>query len=389
LEKDLIKIEAKESQPQTKILPILAKAAKAQRRAEKNAKRIELQEQLDALGGGDGESDDEVAAGMAGAPLAPAPAPAPALAGGGSGGLKRLPRLRGLATSAKTDGGVTLQITMVKNSTTKAKQPMYTLCAVDAGGQHIRGTRIGTAAPAWCAVGKFARVNGSVKAPSKWSPAGFSCELPPKDVTVEEMQPPQPVRNAFATEPPLPALTTGTELGTLATNSSANGFERSVNGLVNMVLVISGVGTTYQGTTCERFKTLGWTSTGQEVWLTVWEPPVDIAELLCDGARVLGESLKIGCHDGEISLSGRADNFTPVDRARCPTPSVRAPMDDFQPRALTEAAVVRFYKHHNATKLDDPEFIKGVMKMSDDDIRSECMRRYRAAPEPAGNRMSM
>ena len=192
-----------------------------------------------------------------------------------------------------------------------------------------------------------------------------------------------------ATDPPLPALTTGNELGALATTSSANGFERSVNGLVNMVLVISGVGTTYQGTTCERFKTLGWTSTGQEVWLTVWEPPVDIAELLCDGARVLGESLKIGCHDGEISLSGRADNFTPVDRARCPTPSVRAPMDDFQPRALTEAAVVRFYKHHNATKLDDPEFIKGVMKMSDDDIRSECMRRYRAAPEPAGNRMSM
>ena len=156
-----------------------------------------------------------------------------------------------------------------------------------------------------------------------------------------------------------------------------------------MVLVISGVGTTYQGTTCERFKTLGWTSTGQEVWLTIWEPPTDITELLCDGARVLGESLKIGCHDGEISLSGRAENFTSVGRARCPTLSERAPMDDFQPRALTEAAVVRFYKHHNATKLDDPEFIKGVMKMSDDDIRSECMRRYRAAPEPAGNRMSM
>ena len=105
----------------------------------------------------------------------------------------------------------------------------------------------------------------------------------------------------------LPALTTGTELGFLATTSSANGFEQSVNGLVNMVLVISGVGTTYQGTTCERFKTLGWTSTGQEVWLTVWEPPADITELLCDGARVLGESLKIGCHDGEISLSGRAE----------------------------------------------------------------------------------
>ena len=132
------------------------------------------------------------------------------------------------------------------------------------------------------------------------------------------------------------------------------------------------------------------------MWLTVWEPPADITELLCDGARVLGESLKIGCHDGEISLSGRAeitellcDGARLLDRARCPTPSVRAPMDDFQPRALTEAAVIRFYKQHNATKLDDPEFIKGVMKMSDDEIRSECMRRYRAAPEPAGNRMSM
>ena len=44
---------------------------------------------------------------------------------------------------------------------------------------------------------------------------------------------------------------------------------------------------------------------------------------------------------------------------------------------------------HNAAKLDDPEFIKSVMKMSDDEIRSACMRRYRAAPEPAGNSMSM
>ena len=32
-------------------------------------------------------------------------------------------------------------------------------------------------------------------------------------------------------------------------------------------------------------------------------------------------------------------------------------MDDFHPRklTLTEAAVIRFYKHHNAAKLDDPE----------------------------------
>ena len=104
---------------------------------------------------------------------------------------------------------------------------------------------------------------------------------------------------------------------------------------------------------------------------------------------MLGESLKLGCHDGEISLSGRAEKFTHVDRARCPTPAAREPMDDFQPRKLTEAAVIRFYKQHNAAKLDDPEFIKNVMKMSDDEIRSACMRLYRAAPEPAGNSMSM
>ena len=42
----------------------------------------------------------------------------------------------------------------------------------------------------------------------------------------------------------------------------------------------------------------------------IWEPPSDITDLLPDGARVLGESLKLGCHDGEISLSGRAENFT-------------------------------------------------------------------------------
>ena len=296
---------------------------------------------------------------------------------------------RKLATSAKTGGNVTLQITMAKNSKTKAGQPMYTLCAVDAAGQHIRGTRLGAEAPSWCVTGKFINVSGTIKSPSKWSPAGFICELPPKDVTVVATEPMQSVRNAFAAEPPLPALTTGTELSALATTSSATGFERSVTGLVNMVLVISGTGTTYQGNSCERYKTLGWTSTGQELWLTIWEPPSDINDLLPDGARVLGESLKIGCHDGEISLSGRAENFTPLDRARCPTPAAREPMDDFKPRMLTEAAVVRFYKQHNAVKLDDPEFIKSVMKMSDDEIRSACMQLYRAAPEPAGNRMSM
>ena len=104
---------------------------------------------------------------------------------------------------------------------------------------------------------------------------------------------------------------------------------------------------------------------------------------------MLGESLKLGCHDGQISLSGRAKNFTQIDRARCPTPAVREPMDDFQPRKLTEAAVIRFYKQHNAAKLDDPEFIKSVMKMSDNEIRIACMSRYRASPEATGNRMSM
>ena len=261
---------------------------------------------------------------------------------------------------------------------------MYTLCAVDAGGQHIRGTRIGSAAPAWCAVGKFIRVNGPVKR------APYACRLQLRAATEGRHRggdAAAAVRAQRLRHRACCALT-GTD-GLLATTSSANGFERSVTSLVNMVLVISGTGTMYQGTSCERFKTLGWTSTGQQLWLTIWEPPSDIAELLFDGARVLGESLELGCNDGELSLSARAENFTPVDRARCPTPAAREPMDDFQPRQLTETAVVRFYKQHNAAKLDDPEFIKGVMKMSDDEIRSECMRRYRAAPEPAGNRMSM
>ena len=38
----------------------------------------------------------------------------------------------------------------------------------------------------------------------------------------------------------LPALTTGTELGTLATTTSANGFERSVNGLFAGAPSVSG-----------------------------------------------------------------------------------------------------------------------------------------------------
>ena len=43
----------------------------------------------------------------------------------------------------------------------------------------------------------------------------------------------------------------------------------------------------------------------------------------------------------------------------------------------------------NHAVLREKRVIKSVMKMSDDEIRSACISRYRAAPEPAGNSMSM
>ena len=49
------------------------------------------------------------------------------------------------------------------------------------------------------------------------------------------------------------------------------------------------------------------------------------------------------------NLSGNADQFTAIDRERCPTPAEREIMDSFKPRELTEAVMSRFYmyKKHN------------------------------------------
>jgi len=101
------------------------------------------------------------------------------------------------------------------------------------------------------------------------------------------------------------------------------------------------------------------------------------------GARVFGENLSLGCHDGEVSLSGSPDQFSCVDRARCPTPAIREPMEPFKPRALTETVVRRFFLKHNKAKLEVPGFIANLMKLPDDEIRSKCQARYHATPEPA------
>ena len=85
------------------------------------------------------------------------------------------------------------------------------------------------------------------------------------------------------------------------------------------------------------------------------------------------------------NLSGNADQFTAIDRERCPTPAEREIMDSFKPRELTEAVMSRFYKKHNPKKLENPTFIAGIMKLSDGEIRSACKKRYHATP---GNRAS-
>ena len=86
---------------------------------------------------------------------------------------------------------------------------------------------------------------------------------------------------------------------------------------------------------------------------------------------------------GEVSLSGSPDQFSCVDRARCPTPAIREPMEPFKPRALTETVVRRFFLKHNKAKLEVPGFIANLMKLPDDEIRSKCQARYHATPEPA------
>ena len=100
------------------------------------------------------------------------------------------------------------------------------------------------------------------------------------------------------------------------------------------------------------------------------------------GARVFGENLTLGCHDGEISLSGSPGQFSSIERERCPTPAVKEPMESFKPRTLTESVVRRFFLKHNKSKLENPGFITNLMKRTDDEIRSTCKARYHASPEP-------
>ena len=125
--------------------------------------------------------------------------------------------------------------------------------------------------------------------------------------------------------------------------------------------------------------------------LQLLPPPVARAALAaadrsltpCQLPHVFGENLSLGCHDGEVSLSGSPDQFSCVDRARCPTPAIREPMEPFKPRALTETVVRRFFLKHNKAKLEVPGFIANLMKLPDDEIRSKCQARYHATPEPA------
>ena len=111
----------------------------------------------------------------------------------------------------------------------------------------------------------------------------------------------------------------------------------------------------------------------------MWEPPADIEDTLCEGARVFGENLTLGCHDGEISLSGSAEQFTGIDRERCPTPAAKEPVETFKPRVLTEAVVRRFFVKHNKGKLENPSFLPNLMKLSDGEIRGKCQARNHAA----------
>ena len=68
------------------------------------------------------------------------------------------------------------------------------------------------------------------------------------------------------------------------------------------------------------------------------------------------------------------------DRDRCLMPAMREQMDPFTPRRLTEDIMCRHYQKHNPTKLDDPNFLKNVMTLSDEELRSRCLARYHVAP---------
>ena len=266
---------------------------------------------------------------------------------------------------------------------TRAGQPANSVSFVDSAKQFGRATFIGQPPPVGCIEGAFIEINGKVKIPSRFCAAGFACEVLPKSAIFKVVDPTDKLTEQFLPDGSLPALTTGPQLSAVATLSASNGFEKAVKGKVNVALVVLGPGTNYQGANCQRFKTLCWLSSGQEIWVTIWEPDESTEETMSAGARIFGENLTLGCHDGEVSLSGSPDQFSCVDRARCPTPAIREPMAPFKPRALTETVVRRFFLKHNKAKLEVPGFIANLMKLPDDEIRSKCQARYHATPEPA------
>ena len=97
----------------------------------------------------------------------------------------------------------------------------------------------------------------------------------------------------------------------------------------------------------------------------------------------------LGCYACKISLSGRQEQFTSIDRDRCPTPAMKEPMEPFRPRVLTENVVCLSFLKHNKEKLENPSFLPNLMTLSDDEIRSKCIARYHAAPEPLRNALEV
>ena len=298
-------------------------------------------------------------------------------------GAKPLPTIKFGTTEINTSGPVLAKVLHSRRFKTRAGQPANSVSFVDSANKFGRATFIGQPPPVGCIEGAFIEINGKVKIPSRFCAAGFACEVLPKSAIFKVVDPTDKLTEQFLPDGSLPALTTGPQLSAVATLSASNGFEKAVKGKVNVALVVLGPGTNYQGASCQRFKTLCWLSSGQEIWVTVWEPDESTEETMSTGARIFGENLTLGCHDGEVSLSGSPDQFICVDRTRCPTPAIREPMEPFKPRALTETVVRRFFLKHNKAKLEIPGFIANLMTIPDDEIRSKCQARYHAAPEPA------
>jgi hypothetical protein len=333
------------------------------------AEELKIAEQLGAL-----ENIGAGAAAAAAAPIAPA-APATTAAG-------QLPEIKFGTSDARTGGDVTLKVLYKREFKSRSGQPVISVSLVDIKGNFCRITYIGPPPPSFFDVGSYIAVNGVVKAPTKFCAAGFACEIQPKAATIKSVQPTELVRNNFPPDGTLPALMTGAQMGALATVSAANGHEKSVKAKVNVALKVIGPGTTFHGASCERFKTTCLLPSGYVIGMTVWEPSADTEDVMAVGMRVFGENLTLGCHDGEISLSGSPTQICSIERERCPTPAMQEAMEPFKPRALTESVMRSFFMKHNKSKLENPAFITSIMSLSDDEIRSKCKARYNASPEP-------